>query len=215
MGPDDTDASVVSGRGSVCTWDLPYDDAVIDRRPHCDAPGPAREASAPPPGEDWTALVAGPLPSAVAHGWVVRPDCGAVVVFTGTARDRSAGRDDVSLLEYEAYEAQVVPRLDEVLTELRRRWPAVGRVALLHRVGEVPIGDAAVLVAVSAPHRGEAFDAARFGIDAVKASVPIWKRERWAGGEDWGLASQDLVEPRQVMSPVGGGVPADLGEPAR
>jgi molybdopterin synthase catalytic subunit len=69
---------------------------------------------------------------------------------------------------------------------------------LIHRTGDVPIGGEAVVVVVSAPHRAEAFDAARFGIDAVKSSVPIWKRERWAGGEDWGLEADRLVEPTDV-----------------
>lgn len=165
-----------------------------------------------PIGDDWTALVSGPLPLGAAHEWAVRPDCGAVVMFTGTARDHADGRDGVSLLAYEAYESQVVPRLDAVVEEIRRRWPTVGRVALVHRVGEVSIGEAAVVVVVSAPHRAEAFDAARFGIDAVKASVPIWKRERWDGGEDWGLGTQDLVGPGEVSDPGTGGPAGQLQE---
>ena len=65
-------------------------------------------------------------------------------------------------------------------------WPALGRIALLHRTGPLAVTDAAVVVVVSAPHRAEAFDAARFCIDTLKATVPIWKKETWAGGEDWG-----------------------------
>jgi molybdopterin synthase catalytic subunit len=154
----------------------------------------------PATGQDWLGLADGPLPVAEAYAWVGRPDCGATVLFSGTARDHSPGRDGVSGLSYEAYEGQVVPRLAEVAAELRGRWSSVGRVVLLHRVGDVPIGQEAVLVVVAAPHRSEAFEAARFGIDAVKASVPIWKRERWDGGEDWGLEAQHLVDPAAVAA---------------
>jgi molybdopterin synthase catalytic subunit len=117
-----------------------------------------------------------------------------VVVFSGTARDHSEGRPDVGRLEYEAYEEQVIPRLEAIVDAARTRWPELGRVVLLHRVGEVPVGESAVVVAVSAPHRAEAFDAARFGIDSLKATVPIWKREEWAGGSSWGLEPQHLAE---------------------
>lgn len=149
----------------------------------------------PPDGADtWTGLSDGPLPVEAASGWVVRPGCGAVVVFSGTARDHSEGRPGVHRLEYEAYEQQVVPRLDAVAAAARARWPSLGRLALLHRVGEVAVGEAAVVVAVSAPHRHDAFDAARFAIDTLKSTVPIWKREDWAGGSSWGLEPQHLVE---------------------
>ncbi len=68
---------------------------------------------------------------------------------------------------------------------MRRRWPEVGRVALLHRTGVVALREPAVVVVVSSPHRDEAFAAARFAIDEVKATVPLWKQERWAGGSAW------------------------------
>jgi molybdopterin synthase catalytic subunit len=100
----------------------------------------------------------------------------------------------VDRLEYEAYEAPALARLNALLAELRARWPAVARVALLHRTGVVELEDAAVVVAVSAPHRAEAFEAARFAIDELKRTVPIWKRERWSGGESWGLEAQHIAE---------------------
>jgi molybdopterin synthase catalytic subunit len=106
----------------------------------------------------------------------------------------------VTGLEYEAYDEQVVPRLRAIAVEIRSRWPDVGRIALLHRIGPVPIGESAVVVVVSSPHRAEAFAAARFGIDALKATVPIWKRERWDGGESWGLEAQHLVDASEVPS---------------
>jgi molybdopterin synthase catalytic subunit len=152
----------------------------------------------PTSGDVWLGLSGDPLPVAPATDWVVRPNCGAVVVFSGTARDHAPERPDVTLLEYEAYAEQVEPRLRVIADEARVRWPALGRIALIHRVGVVPIGESAVVVAVSAPHRDEAFLAARFCIDAVKASVPIWKRETWAGGEAWGSDSQELVDAREL-----------------
>ncbi len=144
--------------------------------------------------DDWVGLSHDALPIADALEWAHRPDCGAVVLFSGVARDHSDGRDDVDVLEYEAYEAQVEPRLAELTAEARRRWPQVGRLVMLHRVGRLVVGDSAVIVVASSPHRPEAFAAARFCIDALKATIPIWKRERWANGESWGLESQHITE---------------------
>lgn len=160
---------------------------------------PAGPAAAPPAaGADWTGLVAGALPVDVAQAWAHRSDCGAVVSFSGVARDHSADRDGVTLLTYEAWEEAASARLAEVAAEARRRWPELGPLVLLHRTGDVAVGEAAVVVVAAAPHRGEAFDAARFAIDAVKATVPLWKRERWAGGDDWGLEGAALVSPTEV-----------------
>ena len=116
------------------------------------------------------------------------------MLFSGTARDHSVGREDVSVLEYEAYEEQVGPRLEALADEARVRWPDLGRIAMLHRTGVVDIGESAVVVVASAPHRAEAFAAARFCIDALKAAVPVWKREKWRDGESWGLEAQHIVE---------------------
>ena len=139
------------------------------------------------------------LPVALANEWVVRPDCGAVVVFSGTARDHAPGRPGVECLEYEAYDEQVEPRLAAIADEVRVRWPSVGRIAMIHRVGLVPVGESAVVVAVSAPHRDDAFVAARYCIDAVKASVPIWKHEKWDGGEAWGSDARDLIDANELQ----------------
>ena len=83
----------------------------------------------------------------------------------------------------------------------RSRWPSLGRLAMLHRVGRLHVGEAAVRVVVSAPHRGEAFDAARWCIDTVKSSVPIWKHEAWADGSGWGTGSVPITDP--VAIPTG------------
>lgn len=142
----------------------------------------------------WVELTDSPISMDRAAAWASQPDCGAVVVFGGTVRDHAEGRPGVSELEYEAYESQVEPRLAAIAEEARTRWAGVGRVAIWHRIGTLGVGDCSVVVAVSSAHRGEAFDAARYCIDTVKKTVPIWKRERWDGGEDWGLDAKDVVE---------------------
>jgi molybdopterin synthase catalytic subunit len=147
---------------------------------------PAPSPVAPPRGSDWLACTDAPLDAGVAAGWVVVPECGAAVTFTGTARDHAPGVSGVHLLEYEAYEEQVVPVLERVAAEVRRRHPEVGRLVLWHRVGALQVTEVAVVVAVSTPHRDAAFDAARWAIDEVKASAPIWKREHHDGGVSWG-----------------------------
>ncbi|MGH9213072.1 MAG: molybdenum cofactor biosynthesis protein MoaE [Acidimicrobiales bacterium] len=151
-----------------------------------------RRPPAPPNDEDtWVGVSAEPLPVDVAAGWVVRPHCGALALFSGTARDHAPGRPGVYRLEYEAYDDYVVPVLRSVADEARQRWPVLGRIVVLHRTGEVTIGDSAVVVAVSAPHRPEAFAAARFCIDTVKRTAPIWKRELWEGGASWGRCDHE------------------------
>ncbi len=158
----------------------------------------------PPEGDDWIGLTEQPLPLAEAADWAVKPSCGAVVAFSGTARDHADGREGVERLEYEAYEEQALPRLAEIAGEARHRWPDLGRLVLIHRLGEVPIGESSVFVVASAPHRGAAFDAARFGIDTIKETVPIWKRETWADGESWALAAQPVRPVRASNEPDAG-----------
>jgi molybdopterin synthase catalytic subunit len=153
-----------------------------------------------PTDDTWVALTADALPAGAVHDWAIRPDCGAVVLFTGTVRDHAEGRTGVTLLEYEAYIEQVEPKLRSIADAAREQWPELGRVALLHRIGPLELRELAVVVVVSAPHRGEAFDAARWCIDTLKATVPIWKKERWRDGEDWGLAATEL---REVPGPSG------------
>ena len=148
--------------------------------------------------EHWFGLTGSTLPIDAIYEWVVRPDCGAIVLFSGTVRDHADGRADVEHLTYEAYEEQVVPRFRAIAEELRRRWPTTGRVALLHRVGRMEVGESSVVAAVSSPHRPEAFEAARFAIDAPKESAPIWKYEVWVDGEDWGTGASDVREPTTV-----------------
>jgi molybdopterin synthase catalytic subunit len=147
-----------------------------------------------PDAPTWVGLTEDVLPVGQVADWAVLPSCGAVVTFTGTARDHADGRPDVSGLEYEAYESQIEPRFLAIVDEARRQWPDLGRVAILHRTGPVDIGEASVVVAASSPHREAAFEAARWCIDSLKATAPIWKRETWAGGESWGLDARELSD---------------------
>jgi len=146
----------------------------------------------PPDGPDWIAVSEEELPVELAFRWASLPHCGGIVIFCGTVRDHSDGRPEVTHLEYEAYVEQVVPRLTDVAHESRKRWADIGRLVLLHRIGGLRVGEVSVVVGASTPHRGEAFAAAQFCIDTLKHTVPIWKRETWAGGSDWTLCSQEI-----------------------
>ena len=144
-------------------------------------------------GDTWIELTEQPLRVGEAYDWALLPSCGAVVVFSGTVRDHSEGRTDVRTLTYEAYEEEVVPKCVSIVEEMRRQWSDIGRVALLHRIGELQLTESSVLVVVSSPHRPAAFEAARFGIDALKSTVPIWKHESWGDGEDWAKSAQHIT----------------------
>jgi molybdopterin synthase catalytic subunit len=147
---------------------------------------------ATPDAPDWVALTDEVLPVDDATRWAATPGSGAVVTFCGVVRDHSEGRPGVTKLSYEAYESEAVARLQEVVAETRRRWPVVERLALLHRTGDLELTETSVVVVASAPHRPEAFEAARFAIDTLKETVPIWKREHWADGSDWGQCAHDV-----------------------
>lgn len=131
------------------------------------------------------------------------PSCGAVVLFTGVVRNHSEGRSGVAALTYEAFPEEAVRRLHDVAGEARRRWPVLGRLVLLHQVGTLSLGDASVVVVASAPHRPDAFAAARYCIDTLKETVPIWKREHWEGGSDWAVCSHPIrpVRPAATAKP--------------
>jgi molybdopterin synthase catalytic subunit len=158
----------------------------------------------PGDGDDWLGLTDAALPIGEMYEWCVRPECGAVVLFSGTVRDHADGRSDVQRLEYEAYDELVVPKLAEIAAETRARWGTIGRIVLVHRIGSLGLGESSVVAAVSAPHRPEAFAAARFAIDALKVSVPVWKREVWSDGADWGTNAADLVSATDVPSDTAG-----------
>jgi len=128
---------------------------------------------------------------------VRRSDCGAVVTFLGTVRDLTDGKITVAL-DYEAYPGMAEKKMAEIERDTRQRWP-VGELAMVHRVGHLEVGEVSVAVAVSCPHRAEAFEACRYAIDRLKELVPIWKKENWADGRtEW-------VDPTEThgLPPVG------------
>ena len=147
---------------------------------------------------DWIALTNEVLPADAATAWATSPRAGAVVCFLGVVRDHAEGRDGVTALTYEAYEDAALTRLHEIAAETRRRWPDVERLALLHRLGHLELSEASVLVVASSPHRAEAFEAARFAIDTLKETVPIWKQEHWDGGTAWSEAAHDVRPVREL-----------------
>jgi molybdopterin synthase catalytic subunit len=111
-------------------------------------------------------------------------NAGAIVLFLGTTRELTNGRQTVAL-DYEAYGEMAERRLAELEAEARRRWPVI-ECMIVHRLGRVPTTEASVAIVVSTPHRADAFAAAQWLIDTLKHDVPIWKREQWADGTtDW------------------------------
>jgi molybdopterin converting factor subunit 1 len=120
----------------------------------------------------------GPVIDAVLH-----PGSGAVVVFLGTVRDEDQGRK-VRYLEYDAYRSMAEKEMQRIGEELLARWPAA-RIAMRHRFGRLEVSETALVIAVSAPHRADAFEACRYAIDRIKEIVPIWKKEVWDDGEAW------------------------------
>jgi molybdopterin synthase catalytic subunit len=115
---------------------------------------------------------------------VRRNNCGAVVLFLGTVRDVT-GEEITVALDYEAYPSMAEKVFRAIETDVRRRWP-VGDIAIEHRLGRLDVGAISVAIAVSCPHRAEAFEACRFAMDRVKELAPIWKKENWADGRtEW------------------------------
>ena len=108
---------------------------------------------------------------------------GAINVFIGTVRNSTQNREVVKL-EFEAYESMAIKELQKIANQVKARWP-VNEIAIHHRVGELEIGDIPVVIAVSAPHRKQGFEACEFAIDILKLAVPIWKKEIFADGEEW------------------------------
>ncbi|MBW2280565.1 MAG: molybdenum cofactor biosynthesis protein MoaE [Deltaproteobacteria bacterium] len=132
-------------------------------------------------GRAW--LQASPLSMDALLREVEGDDAGGVVTFTGNVRNHSRGQA-IDHLEYEAYEPMAEKEMRKIASQVSERWPEV-RLAIAHRVGRLEIGDAAVMIAAAAPHRGEAFDACRYAIDTLKQTVPIWKKEFAESGTYW------------------------------
>lgn len=130
---------------------------------------------------------------------VSHPGAGATVIFVGTTRDHNEGRE-VIRLEYEAYEEMAISELQRLVLAAQTQWPET-RAAIAHRLGEVPLGEPSVVIAVSSPHRAQAFAACRFLIDELKKSVPIWKKEFFQGGEVWIGTQQGTPLPSSWVRP--------------
>jgi len=125
-----------------------------------------------------------PIDAAEMLRFVADASAGCTVLFTGTVRNHSPGRDGVSKLEYEAYGSVVEDKIADIVVDAMEQWPLI-KVAAVHRTGSLDIGESAVMVAVSSAHRADAFPAARFVIDELKGRAPIWKKEHWPGGAEW------------------------------
>jgi molybdopterin synthase catalytic subunit len=129
-------------------------------------------------------ITAEPIDYVAVTDLVRSPLAGAVCTFLGTVREFTGDRRTVALA-YESYPEMALKKMAELEEEARRRWPVI-ELALVHRVGNLELGEVSVAVAVSCPHRHESFEACRWLIDTLKQVVPIWKKEIWAdGNEEW------------------------------
>jgi molybdopterin synthase catalytic subunit len=133
---------------------------------------------------DVFAVVDRPLSPDDIAGRVHDAGAGGMVIFSGVVRNETDGRP-VKFLEYEAHGPMAEAKMREIGTAIRARWAGVKRVAILHRIGRLEIGESSVLIAVSAAHRGDAFEACRYAIDTLKRTVPVWKKEHFEDGEVW------------------------------
>jgi molybdopterin synthase catalytic subunit len=152
-------------------------------------------------------ISATPLDIEAAVREVSRPDCGGIATFVGTTRDHHAGRR-VLYLEYDAYAPLAIRAFERIAAETVERWPDTS-LAIHHRVGRVEIGETCVVIAAASPHRAGAFAAARYAIERVKQIAPIWKRERFEGGEEWIEGStahpdDEVARGRAVAASLGG-----------
>lgn len=145
---------------------------------------PPVSGGAPEPGPDWIEVTTEPLSERAVAQAVEHPGAGALALFSGVVRDQTGGRR-VKFLEYEAHGPMALAKMREIALAIRQRWPIISRVAVVHRVGRLEIGESSVMIAVSSPHRAEAFEACRFAIDTLKETVPIWKKEHFEDGEVW------------------------------
>ncbi len=142
------------------------------------------------PAGDWIQLRTDLLDASSAVAFVTTSAAGGINVFIGTTREETHpdGRRLLAL-DYEAYDAMALKQMRDLAARARERWP-IARLALLHRTGRVSLGEPSVIIAVSAPHRSESFEACRWLIDTLKVDVPIWKKEVWDDG------SRTWVDPR-------------------
>ena len=124
-----------------------------------------------------------PLDVAACTEWVTHPAAGAIDIFVGTVRNQTKG-NEVVRLDFEAYIPMAISEMRKIAEQAKERWP-VQKIVFQHRVGSLAIGETAVIIAVSTPHRKASFEACQFCIDTLKETVPIWKKEIFRDGEVW------------------------------
>lgn len=136
-------------------------------------------------------IVREPIDITSVIGEVVDRNAGAVVTFAGTVRELTNGKKTL-YLEYEAYETMARKKLEQIGREIREQFSGA-KVAIVHRIGRLEITDVAVVIAISTPHRDDAYQANRYAIERIKEMVPIWKKEHWVDGETWIGNQQETV----------------------
>jgi molybdopterin synthase catalytic subunit len=141
-------------------------------------------------------LVREPIDAANLVAYVKAPEDGAVATFDGVVRNHSRGQRTL-YLEYEAYEGMALAKMREIVGEMHQRF-AIHRAAMVHRLGRIEIGETSVFIAVSAAHRGPALDACRWAIDALKKTVPIWKKEYFEDGAVWAEGEVPAIRPAKA-----------------
>lgn len=142
----------------------------------------------------WLELTNSAILFDAAYDFLGREDAGGIVVFSGTVRTYSSDMEHVSAIRYEAYLDLVAERFSEIAATIEEAFEEIRSVVLIHRVGEVPVGEASVLVGCSAGHRDAAFAASRYGIDTIKVAAPIWKQEIGASGTQWSSAATPMQD---------------------
>jgi molybdopterin synthase catalytic subunit len=161
------------------------------RAPPNDPTGSTEEPS------DWIELTRDPLDVQAPFDFVVTSHTGAVASFAGTTRqDMDIEQGPVQALHYEAFEQAALSRMQEIAQRARESWPQLIRIAMVHRIGTVEVGQPSVVIAASAPHRAQALKAVAYMIDALKQSVPIWKKEEGERGSRWANAQPLSGVPR-------------------
>lgn len=143
-------------------------------------PLPSLQSIQPHP-QDSFAITFAPLSLEAVYGLADDPANGAIVVMSGTVRNKTDGKPVISL-EYQAYEPMALQIFRQIAAAIRQQWPEANRVVIHHRTGHLQIGEISVLVAVGCPHRREAFEACQYAIDTLKHNAPIWKKEHWSDG---------------------------------
>lgn len=134
-------------------------------------------------GNEFYRITSEPLSMDQITNKVIHPNSGAVLTFIGTVRELTYGRKTL-FLEYEAYIEMAERSLRQIGEEISKRWPHT-ITAIHHRIGKLQISDIAVVIAVSTPHRADAYEANRYAIEQIKEIVPIWKKEHWEDGDSW------------------------------